>query len=285
MTLALMGMTEQSNLLKTQPSLVIRPGYNNYLIKSLSALPQTEGAHHASKLIAQQVKDLIRCKPKIMLTEQAQDLTRKPTLKIHVAAFLLLLSQLQQQSLNHYTPFNHFYNKPPQQKMQEQSPLQYPFQYFGQPMQLPINPTQFLAIPPLNPFLPMMSQPQTQISELRLTNNETLRDQQNVIQPSHKQNQQQFKQLKDRNKVRQQPEVYTIYQFHQYRYIFNNKPHEYQYYLTQQRDQQQKQIKRSISPKHKRSDESEEDDFLDETMSGIAITHLPPHRNDIETAQ
>ncbi|KAA6361508.1 MAG: hypothetical protein EZS28_042965, partial [Streblomastix strix] len=44
----LMDTTEQGNLLKTQPSPVIRPGYNNQMLRSLRALPQTEGAHPAS---------------------------------------------------------------------------------------------------------------------------------------------------------------------------------------------------------------------------------------------
>ncbi|KAA6370221.1 MAG: hypothetical protein EZS28_034252, partial [Streblomastix strix] len=83
MTRALMDTTEQGNLLKTQLSPIIRPGYNNQMLMSLRALPQTEGAHPASvdtlltrivgftgeldqelkKLTAQQVIDMIRSKP------------------------------------------------------------------------------------------------------------------------------------------------------------------------------------------------------------------------------
>ncbi|KAA6388231.1 MAG: hypothetical protein EZS28_016239 [Streblomastix strix] len=107
MTRALMDTTEQGNLLTTQPSPVIRPGYNNQMLRSLRALPQTEGAHPASvdtlltrivgftgeldqelkKLTAQQVIDMIRSKPEIMPPEWAQDQARKPTLETQLTAF------------------------------------------------------------------------------------------------------------------------------------------------------------------------------------------------------
>ncbi|KAA6371664.1 MAG: hypothetical protein EZS28_032809 [Streblomastix strix] len=54
---------------------------------------------------------------------------------------------------------------------------------------------------------------------------------------------------------------------------------------TTERNQQQRQSQKSISPTHKRADESEDDDFLDEIIPGIAIPHLPLHKSDIETAQ
>ncbi|KAA6355278.1 MAG: hypothetical protein EZS28_049194 [Streblomastix strix] len=140
-----------------QPLPVIRPGYNNQMLRSLRALPQTEGAHPASvdtlltrivsftgeldqelkKLTAQQVIDMIRNKPEIMPPEWAQDLVRKPTPETQLTAFLSLLSQLKQQSLNPYTPLNPFYKQPLNNRF----------------------------IPPLNPFLPTMNPPQTQISE------------------------------------------------------------------------------------------------------------------------
>ncbi|KAA6361535.1 MAG: hypothetical protein EZS28_042940 [Streblomastix strix] len=89
MTRALMDTTEQENLLKTQPSTVIRPGYNNQMLRSLRALPQTEGAYPASEntlltrivcftgeldqelkmLTAQQVIDMIRSKQEITSPE------------------------------------------------------------------------------------------------------------------------------------------------------------------------------------------------------------------------
>ncbi|KAA6401057.1 MAG: hypothetical protein EZS28_003412 [Streblomastix strix] len=113
MTRALMDTTEQGNLLKTQQSPVIRPAYNNQLLRSLRALPQTEGAYPASvytlltrtvgftrevdqelkKLTAQQVIDMIRSKTEIMPPECAQDLIRKLTPEIQLTAFLPLLSQ------------------------------------------------------------------------------------------------------------------------------------------------------------------------------------------------
>ncbi|KAA6393841.1 MAG: hypothetical protein EZS28_010631 [Streblomastix strix] len=107
MTRVLMNTTEQGNLLNTQPSPVIRPGYNNQMLRLLSALPQTEGAHPAStdtlltriagftgeldqkrkNRTAQQVIDMIRSKPEIMPSEWAQNLARKPTPETQLAAF------------------------------------------------------------------------------------------------------------------------------------------------------------------------------------------------------
>ncbi|KAA6387807.1 MAG: hypothetical protein EZS28_016665 [Streblomastix strix] len=203
MTRAPMVTTAQVNLLKTQPSPVIRTRYNNQMLKSLRSLPQTEGAYPASidtlltrivgltgeldqeqkNLTAQQVKNLIKSKPEIMPPEWVQDLARRPKQETQLTAFLSLLSQLQQQSLNIYTSFNPFYNQPPQQQIQGQQPLQNLFQSSEQQMQYPIQPNKFPVISTLNPFLPTMKQPQT-ISELRLSSNENVRDQQNSIQPS-----------------------------------------------------------------------------------------------------
>ncbi|KAA6359799.1 MAG: hypothetical protein EZS28_044675 [Streblomastix strix] len=138
MTRALMDTAEQGNLLKTQPSPVIRPGNNNLMQWSLRAQPQTEKAHPASadtlltrivgftgklvselkKLTAQQVIYLIRSKPLIIPPQWAQDLARKPIPETQLTAFLPLISQLQQQSLNPYAPLNHFCNKLPQQQIQ-----------------------------------------------------------------------------------------------------------------------------------------------------------------------
>ncbi|KAA6361098.1 MAG: hypothetical protein EZS28_043376 [Streblomastix strix] len=89
MTRALIDSTEQVNLLKTQPSPVIRPEYNNQMLWSLRALPQIEGAYPASvhtfltriegltgeldydlkKQTAQHVIDMISSKPEIMQPE------------------------------------------------------------------------------------------------------------------------------------------------------------------------------------------------------------------------
>ncbi|KAA6393734.1 MAG: hypothetical protein EZS28_010737 [Streblomastix strix] len=86
MTQALMDTSEQGNVLKTQRSPLIGPGYNNLMLKSLRTFSQNEGAHPASKdalltkiidiigeldqelkkLNAQQVIDLIRRKLEIM---------------------------------------------------------------------------------------------------------------------------------------------------------------------------------------------------------------------------
>ncbi|KAA6394064.1 MAG: hypothetical protein EZS28_010410 [Streblomastix strix] len=204
MTQALIGKTEQGNILKTEPSAVIRPKFNNQLFRSLRALPQTEGAHLASidtqltrnvgfkgaldqelkKLIAQQVIDLIKGIPKIMPPEWIQDLARKPMPETKLTAFLPFLSHLKQQSLNSYAPLNPFCNQLHQQQIQGQQSLRFPFQYSGQPMQYPIQPIQFPVLPALNPFSPTMNPPQTQIREPQLPSNENIRDQQNSIQSS-----------------------------------------------------------------------------------------------------
>ncbi|KAA6375225.1 MAG: hypothetical protein EZS28_029249 [Streblomastix strix] len=172
------------------------------MLRSLLALCQTDGAHPAAvdkqltrivgfnrqlgqelkKLTAQQVIDMIKSKLEIMPPEWAQDLARKPTLKIQLTAFLPLSSQIQQLSLNPYAQLNTFNNQLPQQLIQGQQPLQSPFQYFGQPMQCPIQPVQFPVIQPPNPFLPTMNPPQTQMSEPRLPNNQIMREQ-DPIQP------------------------------------------------------------------------------------------------------
>ncbi|KAA6326126.1 MAG: hypothetical protein EZS28_053990 [Streblomastix strix] len=129
------------------------------------------------KLTAQQVIDMIRSKPEIMPPEWAQDLAKKPTPETQLTAFLPLLNQLQQQSVNPYALPNPFYNQLPQQQMQGQQPPQYPFQYSGQPMQYPMQPVQFPAILPPNPFLPTMNPPQTQMNEPRPPNNQIMREQ------------------------------------------------------------------------------------------------------------
>ncbi|KAA6396751.1 MAG: hypothetical protein EZS28_007723 [Streblomastix strix] len=54
---------------------------------------------------------------------------------------------------------------------------------------------------------------------------------------------------------------------------------------TTQRGQQRRHSKRSLTPTLKKTDESEEDDFLDQVTYGITIPHLLPHNVDLETAQ
>ncbi|KAA6370587.1 MAG: hypothetical protein EZS28_033887 [Streblomastix strix] len=306
MTRALMDTTEQGNLLKTQTSPVLRPTYNYQMLKSLRALPQTDGAHPVSvdtlltrivgftgeldqelkKLTAQQVIDMIRSKSEIMPPEWAQDLVRKPTPETQLTAFLPLLSQLQQQSLNPYAPQNPFYNQPPQQQIQGQQPPQYPFQYSGQPTQYPIQPVQFPIIPPPNPFLPIVSVPQTQMNEFRLPNNEAGREQQSSSQPI-----QQMEQAATQTVERPRQSTTSIRSVHNMliplipAYPQQQTPRIPLLPYTTERNQQQRQSQRSISPPHKKAEESEDDDFLDEIISGMKMPHLPTHMSDIETAQ
>ncbi|KAA6397260.1 MAG: hypothetical protein EZS28_007214 [Streblomastix strix] len=114
MSRALMDTTEQRNLLKSQLSQVICPGYNNQMLKSLRALPQTDGAHSASvdtlltriigftgeldqelkKLTVQQVVGKIRSKPKITQPEWAHDLTRKLTPQTQLTAFFTITESI-----------------------------------------------------------------------------------------------------------------------------------------------------------------------------------------------
>ncbi|KAA6395499.1 MAG: hypothetical protein EZS28_008973 [Streblomastix strix] len=284
---ALIDTTQQGNLLKTQPS-------------------HTEGAHPASvdtlltriigftgeldkelkKLTALQVIYLNMSKLEIMPPEWAQDLVRKPTPETQLTAFLLLLSQLQQQNLNPYAPPNPYCNQLRQQQMQGQQPLQYTFQYSGQPMKYPIYPIQFLVILPPNPFLPTLKPPQTQMNESRLPSSENVRDLQNSIQSSQQV---------------EQPVIQTVERSRQnatiIRSINNLLILPIPAYSQQQtsrilllpytieRNQQQKQSQRQISPIHKRADESKDDEFLGEIIPGIIMPHLPPHKTDIETVQ
>ncbi|KAA6398279.1 MAG: hypothetical protein EZS28_006199 [Streblomastix strix] len=303
---ALMGTTEQGNLLKTQPSPVIRPAYNNQMLRSIRALPQTDGAHPASvdtfltrivgftgeldqdlkKLTAQQVIDMIRCKSKIMPPDWAQDLVRKPTPETQLTTFLPLLNQLQQQILNPYPPLNPFYNQLPQQQKQGQQSLQYPFQYSGQSMQYPIQPVQFTAILPPNHFLPTVNLPQTQMSEPRLLSNETVRKKQNPSQLS-----QQMEQAAAQTVERPQQST-TSARSVQNLLISPIPAYPQQQapripllpYITE-RNQQQRPSQRSVSPPHKKADESEVDEFLDAIIPGMTMPQLPPRMKDIETAQ
>ncbi|KAA6398453.1 MAG: hypothetical protein EZS28_006026 [Streblomastix strix] len=239
-TRALMDTMKQGNLLKVQSSIVKHPGYNRQMLRSLRTLLQTEDARptlvgtlitriigftaeldqEIKKLTAQQVINLIRCKPEIIPSEWTQDFTKKPTPETELIAFLLFYSQLQQQSLNPYTPLNRFTTNPLKR----------------QPMQFPIQLTQFPAISPLNPFLPTMNPTQTQIYEPQFPSNENVRDNKMRFNRFNKQNEQQRRQLKDRDLNEQQPEIQIIYQFHKYRHIPNNGLLEYLWNVIQQRE-------------------------------------------------
>ncbi|KAA6370373.1 MAG: hypothetical protein EZS28_034100, partial [Streblomastix strix] len=306
MTRALMDTTEQGNLLKTQPSSLIRPVYNNQMLRTLQALPQAERAHPVSvdtlltrivdftgeldqdlkKLTAQEVIDMIRSKSEIMQPERAQDLARRPTPETQLTAFLPLLSQLQQQSLNPYTPLNPFYSQPPQQQIQGQQPPQYPFQYFGQPMQYPIQPVQFPTISPPNPFLPTVNPPQTQMSKPRLTNNETVREQLSSSQPCQQMEQAAIQTVEgSRQGTTSIRSVQNLLIPPIPAYPQQQTPRIPLLPYATERNQQQGQSQRSISPPYKKADESEDDEFLDAIILGMTMPHLPPHMKDIETAQ
>ncbi|KAA6394323.1 MAG: hypothetical protein EZS28_010149 [Streblomastix strix] len=275
-------------------------------LDSYSKTQLTEGAHPASvdtllirivdftgamnqdlkKLTAQQVMDLIRSKPEIMPPEWAQDLVRKPTPETQLTVVLPLLSQLQQQIPNPYAPPNPFYNQLPQQQMQGQQPPQYPFQYSGQPMQYSIQQNQFPVILPPNPFLPTMNPPQTQMNEPRPPNNQIVREQQDPIQPG-----QQMEQATTQAIERPRQSTASVRSVPNMlippipAYPQQQTPRIPLLPYTTERNQQQRQSQRSISPTHKRADESEEDEFLDTVIPGMTMPHLPPHLSDIESTQ
>ncbi|KAA6374974.1 MAG: hypothetical protein EZS28_029499 [Streblomastix strix] len=288
MTRELMDTTEQGNLLKTQPSPVIRPWNNNKMFRSLRALPLTEGVHPTSKdtlliringftgefdqepkkLTAQQVIDPISTKPEIMPPEWAQDLARKPTPETQLIAFLPLLSQLQQQSLNPFTPLNPFYNQPPNNRYRDNNHY-----------------IQFPVIPPLNPFFPTVN-PQQTISDSRLPNNENERDQQGSIQPSLQMEQAAIQTVeRPRQSATSIRSVYNMLIPPIPAYLLQQTSRIALLPYTTERNQQQRQSKRSISPTYVRVDQSEEDDFLDEIIPGITMPHLPLYRSEIKTAQ
>ncbi|KAA6362567.1 MAG: hypothetical protein EZS28_041907 [Streblomastix strix] len=261
------------------------------MLRSLRALSQTEGVHPASvdtlltriigftgeqdkeqmKLTVQQVIDMIRSKPVIMPPEWAQDQARKPTSETQLTAFFTTTESI---------------TKPPQQQIQGQQLPQYRFQYSGQPMQYPNQPVQFPIFTPPTPFLPSLNTPQTQMSEFRLPNNETVREQQGPIQPS-----QQMEKAATQT-VERSRESTTLTRSVQNllippipAYPQQQTPRIPLLPYTTERNQLQIQSQRSISPPHKRADESEDDEFLDEIMSGIKMPHLPPYKSDIETEQ
>ncbi|KAA6388311.1 MAG: hypothetical protein EZS28_016158, partial [Streblomastix strix] len=170
-------------------------------------------------------------------------------------------------------------------QIQGQQPPQYPFQYSGQPMQHPIQPVQFPIIPPPNPFLPTVNPPQI-ISQPRLPSNETAIEQQSSIQPS-----QQMEQVTIQTAERPRQSTMSIRSVHNL--LIPPIPASPQQQIpriplllyTTERSQQQRQSQRSISPPHKRADESEDENFLDEIIPRMKMPHLPPHMSDLETAQ
>ncbi|KAA6401435.1 MAG: hypothetical protein EZS28_003033 [Streblomastix strix] len=169
--------------------------------------------------------------------------------------------------------------------MQGQQPPQYPFQYSGQPMQYPNQPVKFPAILPPNPFLPTMNPPQTQMNESRLPSMEAVREQ-NPSQPS-----QQMEQAATQTVERPQQSTTSARSVQNLlippipAYPQQQTPRIPLLPYTTERNQQQRQSQRSISPPHKKADESEDDVFLEEVVPGMTMPHLPPHMKDIESAQ
>ncbi|KAA6378183.1 MAG: hypothetical protein EZS28_026290 [Streblomastix strix] len=274
MTRSLIDTTEQGKLLKTQRSPVIRPGYDNQMLRSLRALPQTEEAHPASvdtliiriesftgeldqelmKLTAQQVLDSIRNKLEIMLPKWAQDLARKPTPETQLTAFfniVKLVTTVEPESLR------------TTQSFLQLTPSTVNIRTITVIISFPILWTTN-AIPDLTNSIPgystsesvqQVGQAITQTVEGPRQNETATRSVHNLLIPliSVYPQQQTFRIL---------PLPYTI-----------------------ERNQPQRQIKTSISPTHKKNDESEDDELLDEIIPGITMPHLPSHKIDIEIAE
>ncbi|KAA6353146.1 MAG: hypothetical protein EZS28_051326 [Streblomastix strix] len=170
--------------------------------------------------------------------------------------------------------------------MYGQQPQQYPIQYTRQPMQYPIQPIQFPVIPPLNPFLLTMNPPQTQISEPQLPNNENVREQQNLIQSVQQVDQaaiQTFERPRQNETATRNISNLLILPIPAY----PDQPPIGIPLLpyTTERNQQRRKSYRLIFRTHKRTDESEEDDFLDVIITRITMPQFPSHKIDIETAQ
>ncbi|KAA6360652.1 MAG: hypothetical protein EZS28_043822 [Streblomastix strix] len=131
-----------------------------------------------------------------------------------------------------------------------------------------------------------MNPPQTQINEPRLPSNVNARDQQDSNQrvPQVEQAATQIVERPRQNEI-------VI------RSVFNLIIPPAQAYSQQQtsripllpytteREQQQRQSKRSIFLTQEIMAQYEENDLLDEAMSGTTMPHLPPYKIDIEVAQ
>ncbi|KAA6361534.1 MAG: hypothetical protein EZS28_042939 [Streblomastix strix] len=153
-------------------------------------------------------------------------------------------------------------------------------------MQYPIQPVQFPVIQPSNPFLSTVNPPQTQLNEPRPSSNQIAREEQGPIQPG-----QQMEQATTQTVERPRQSTTSVSSIHNMlippilAYPQQQTPRIPLLPYTTERNQEQRQSQRSISPTYKRADESEDEDFLDEMIPGITRQHLPPHKTDIETAQ
>ncbi|KAA6392306.1 MAG: hypothetical protein EZS28_012166 [Streblomastix strix] len=129
-----------------------------------------------------------------------------------------------------------------------------------------------------------MNSPQT-TSDSRLTSNENARNQQGAIQPNQQTEQAAIQTVERPRQNATFRSVYNLlippipaYPEHQPARI-PLLPY------TIEKNQLQRQSQTSISPTYKRADKSEDDEFRDGIILGITISHLSPHRTDIETAQ
>ncbi|KAA6357974.1 MAG: hypothetical protein EZS28_046499, partial [Streblomastix strix] len=140
--------------------------------------------------------------------------------------------------------------------------------------------------PTTKPLFTNDEPPQTQRNEPRPANSQIVREQQDPIQPG-----QQMEQATTQTVERPRQSTTSIRSVHNLlippipAYPQQQIPRIPLLPYTTERNQEQRQSQRSISPTHKKADESEDDEFLDAIIPGMIMPHLPPHMNDIESAQ
>ncbi|KAA6385517.1 MAG: hypothetical protein EZS28_018959 [Streblomastix strix] len=140
--------------------------------------------------------------------------------------------------------------------------------------------------PTIKSILPTVNPSQTQTSEPRLPNNEIRREQQSSSQLS-----QQMEQSATQTVERSRQSATSIRSIRNMlippipAYPQQQTPRTPLLPYTTERNQLQRQSQRSISPPHRRADESDDDEFLVEIIPEMKMPHLPLYISDIETEQ
>ncbi|KAA6360575.1 MAG: hypothetical protein EZS28_043897 [Streblomastix strix] len=204
MTRALMDTIEQGNLLKTQPSPIIRPGYNNQMLRSLQALPQTERAHQASvdtlltrivgftgvldqelkKQTAQQVIGMTRNKPEIMPPEWASGSSEKTDTRNPTDCFFTTTESITTVEPESILTIQSLLQPAPSTVLIGIITTTIPLPILWATNAIPDLTSSIPNYPTTKSILHTMNLPQTQICKLRPSNNEIIRDQKGSNQPS-----------------------------------------------------------------------------------------------------
>ncbi|KAA6393840.1 MAG: hypothetical protein EZS28_010630 [Streblomastix strix] len=131
-----------------------------------------------------------------------------------------------------------------------------------------------------------MNPPKTQIGEPRPSNNQTIKEQQGSIQPSQYMEQAAKQTVeRPRQSTTSSRSLYNMLIPPIPAYSQQQTPRIPLLPYTVERNQQQIQSQRSISPPYKKADESEDDEFLDAIIPGMTMPHLPSLKTEIEKAQ